>query len=261
MLKNKFNLNNKEALVLGGFGLIGFETVHGLLQLGAKVLILDKLFDKKKFNLLKKNYKDKILYQKFDLTKNNINDFEKILNNQSIYINCSYPKSSDWNKNSFSNISAKTINVSLGNNLVPSITTAISFAEYLKNKKKGGSIIQLGSIYGLVGQNLNVYKKTSLSENNSYSLIKSSLIHFSKQMCAYYSKNEIRINTVCPGGVRSDKDKNQSKKFLSNYNKTVPIGRMAEPTEVASCIIFLSMDASSYITGSTLIVDGGWTSI
>ena len=261
MLKNKFNLKNKEVLVLGGFGLIGFETVHGLLQLGAKVLILDKLFNKKKFNFLKKNYYEKISFKKFDLTKNNPKIFKKILKKHSIYINCSYPKSSDWNKNSFSKISTKTIKTSLGDNLVPSITTAISFAENLKKRKKSGSIIQLGSIYGLVGQNLNIYKKTKLSENNSYSLIKSSLVHFAKQMCAYYSKHKIRINTVCPGGVRSKKDKNQSKKFLNNYNQTVPIGRLAEPSEVASCIIFLSMDASSYITGSTLIVDGGWTAI
>ncbi len=261
MIKNRFNLNNKDVLVLGGFGLIGFETVHGLLQLGAKVLILDKLIDKKKFNFLKKNYKDKISYKKFDLKKNDISDFEKILKHQTIYINCSYPKSSNWNKNSFSKISAKTIKDSLGDNLVPSITTAISFAKKLKKYKKSGSIIQLGSIYGLVGQNLNVYKKTKILENNSYTLIKSGLTHFSKQMCAYYSKNKIRVNTVCPGGVKSTKDKNQSKTFLNNYNKTVPIGRLAEPYEVASAIIFLSMDASSYITGSTLIVDGGWTSI
>ena len=235
--------------------------MHGLLQLGAKVLILDKLFDKKKFDLLKKNFKEKITFKKFDITKNSKKGFKKILKNQSIYINCSYPRSSDWSKNSFSKISETTIKNSLGDNLVPSITTAIAFAENLKKQKKSGSIIQLGSIYGLVGQNLNVYKRTQLSENNSYSLIKSSLIHFAKQMCAYYSKNKIRINTVCPGGVRSKNDKNQSKIFLNNYKKAVPIGRLAEPSEVASCIIFLSMDASSYITGSTLIVDGGWTSI
>ena len=261
MLKNKFYLNNKDVLVLGGFGLIGFETVHGLLQLGAKVLILDKLFDKKKFDLLKKNFKEKISYKKFDITKNSNKGFKKILKNQSIYINCSYPKSSDWNKNSFSKISETTIKKSLGDNLVPSITTAIAFAENLKKQKKSGSIIQLSSIYGLVGQNLNVYKNTKISENNSYSLIKSGLIHFSKQMCAYYSKYKIRINTVCPGGVKSKSDKNQSKVFLKNYSNSVPIGRLAEPSEVASCIIFLSMDASTYVTGSTLVVDGGWTSI
>ncbi len=261
MYKNKFDLNNKEVLVIGGFGLIGFETVSGLLQLGAKVLLLDSNFDKKKFKFLKDEFHDRITYKKFDLTKNNINQFKKNLKNQSIYINCSYPKSKDWNQNSFSKVNVKTLKNSLGNNLVPSITTAIIFAEYLKKKKKPGSIIQLSSIYGLVAQNPNIYKNTKIKENNSYTIIKSSLLHFSKQMCSHYSKNNIRINSVCPGGVRSNKDKNQSKVFLKNYKKFVPMKRLAEPNEIASSIIFLSMDASSYITGSTLIVDGGWTSI
>ncbi len=261
MLKNQFNLKNKNILVLGGFGLIGFETVQGMLHLGANVLILDKIFDKKKFNKLKIEFKKKISYKKFDLSKNNIKKFNKILANSTVYVNCSYPKTSDWNHNSFSRITDNVLKNSLNDNLVPSITTAIAFAEYLKKNKKSGSIIQLGSIYGLVGQNPNVYKKTKILENNSYTLIKSGLSHFSKQMCSYYSKDKIRINTVCPGGIKSKKDKNQSKKFIKNYSSIVPIGRLAEPNEIASCIIFLSMDASSYITGSSLIVDGGWTSI
>lgn len=261
MYKNKFNLINKEIIVLGGFGLIGFETVKGLLELGAKVLILDKIFDKKKFELLKYNYKKKLNFQKFDLAKNKGKEFRKILKSQSIFINCSYPKNKHWNKNNFSQINEISLTESLKKNLVPSINTSIIFAEYLKSKKRGGSIIQLSSIYGLVAQNLKVYKDTKIKENIGYSLIKASLHHFSKQMCSYYSKNKIRINSVCPGGVLSSKDKNQSKKFLKNYKKFVPIKRLAEPNEIASCIIFLSMDASSYITGSTLIVDGGWTSI
>ena len=230
-------------------------------QLGANVLILDKIFDKKKFNKLKNKFKKKISYKKFDLSKNNTTTFNKILVNSTVYVNCSYPKTSNWNQNSFSKITDNVIKNSLNNNLVPSITTAIAFAEYLKKNKKSGSIIQLGSIYGLVGQNPNLYKKTKILENNSYTLIKSSLSHFSKQMCSYYSKDKIRINTVCPGGVKSKKDKNQSNKFIKKYSSIVPIGRLAEPNEIASCIIFLSMDVSSYITGSSLIVDGGWTSI
>ncbi len=261
MYKNKFNLINKEIIIIGGFGLIGFETVKGLLELGAKVLILDNIFDKKKFELLKYDYKERLNFKKFDLTKNKGKEFKKILKSQSILINCSYPKNKFWNKNNFSQMNEITLTESLKKNLVPSINTSIIFAEYLKSKKKAGSIIQLSSIYGLVAQNLNVYKDTKIKENNGYSLIKSSLHHFSKQMCSYYSKNNIRINSVCPGGVLSKKDKNQSKKFLENYKKIVPIKRLAEPNEIASCIIFLSMDASSYITGSTLIVDGGWTSI
>ena len=261
MFKKKFNLEGKNILVLGGFGLIGYSAVYGMLDLGAKVLILDKKFDKKKFKILKKKFEKKILFKKFDLSKNKISEFKKISKNSTIYVNCSYPKNSAWNKNNFSSFNSSIINSNLKNSLVPSISTAVVFAEKLKNNKKSGSIIQLGSIYGLVGQNMNIYKKTKILENNSYALIKSSLTHFTKQMCSYYSKNNIRINTVCPGGVQSKNDKNQSKQFLKNYNSNVPIGRLAKPEEIASCIIFLSMDVSSYITGSTLIVDGGWTSI
>lgn len=261
MYKSKFNLDNKEVLLLGGFGLIGFETAIGLLELGAKVLILDKIANSEKLESLKKKFKERVSFNKFDLTNNNLKNFKKILKSQTIYINCSYPKSKDWNKNSFPKINDEILKNSLGNNLVPSISTAISFAEHLKKNNKAGSIVQLSSIYGLVAQNPNIYTNTKIEENNSYVIIKSSLTHFSKQMCAYYSKNDIRINSVCPGGVRSEKDKNQTKIFLRNYKKFVPIKRLANPDEIASCIIFLSMEASSYITGSTLIVDGGWTSI
>ena len=261
MYLEKFNLIKKNVLLLGGFGLIGYETAKGLLELGANVLILDKNYKKKKFDFLKNKYKNKIYFKKFDLVKNNKNQFKKIIRDQSIYINCSYPKNKSWNNNTFSKINKKSLKESLENNLVPSITTAIDFAEHLKKNNKSGSIIQLSSIYGLVAQNPKIYKNNKLKENNSYVLIKSSLAHFSKQMSSYYSKYEIRVNSICPGGVKSQTDKNQSKIFLKNYKKFVPIQRLAYPNEVASCIIFLSMEASSYITGTNLIVDGGWTSI
>ena len=82
-------------------------------------------------------------------------------------------------------------------------------------------------------------------------------------MASYYSKKGIRINNVCPGGV-IDKSKIKSKKyktFIKNYSSRCPTGRLAEPSEIATSIVFLSSDNSSYITGTSLVVDGGWTAI
>ena len=132
-----------------------------------------------------------------------------------------------------------------------------------KNSIKG-SIIMFGSIYGVVGQNLNIYKDTKMTENIAYSIAKGGIVNFTRQMASYYGKKEIRINTLCPGGIKghvAGAKKNQDKKFITNYSNQVPMGRLANKEEVASATIFLASKASSYVTGITLMVDGGWTAI
>ena len=119
-----------------------------------------------------------------------------------------------------------------------------------------GSIVNMNSIYGLLGQDLSVYEKTSMTENMVYSIIKGGLVNLTRQMASYYGKFNIRINTVCPGGVE---DLKQTATFKKNYSKKTPLKRLAKSHEVASAILFLSSDASTYITGTSLIVDGGWT--
>ena len=83
-------------------------------------------------------------------------------------------------------------------------------------------------------------------------------------MASYYGKKGIRCNALCPGGISGHvaglKNK-QPKKFLDSYNRIVPLGRLGKPEEVASTSLFLASDASSYITGATIMVDGGWTTI
>ena len=121
----------------------------------------------------------------------------------------------------------------------------------------------MSSIYGLVGQDLSIYKNTSVTENMTYSITKGAVVNFTKQMASYYSKKGIRVNNICPGGVL-DKTKIKSKKYrtlVKNYSLKCPIGRFAEPREIATSIFFLSSDDSSYITGTSLVVDGGWTAI
>ena len=127
----------------------------------------------------------------------------------------------------------------------------------MKSKKIKGKIIQLGSIYGNVSQDLNLYKDTYLKENITYPLIKGGISKFMQQIAVYYAKYDILINTVSPGGVKS----NQDKKFVSKYNYKTPINRMANPSEISELILFLSSDSSSYILGQDILIDGGYTKI
>ena len=130
----------------------------------------------------------------------------------------------------------------------------------MKVKKIKGSIVLLGSIYGVLGQDLSIYKKTNIKENIAYSVIKGGIVNFTKQMASYYGNYQIRVNCICPGGVL-DKVNKKNKNFIKNYTSKVPLKRLASNKEIATTILFLSSDASSYVTGTTLMVDGGWSSI
>lgn len=249
-----FNFKNKKVLILGGQGLIGKDIVKTFLQLGAKVRVIDIKKNNQKISK-KKTLSHKHLDLSKDLSKEVIMKSLERFGCPNIFINCSYPKTRDWEKNNFSHISFKSLNQNLNSHLGSYTYFASVIAELMKNRKIKGSIILFSSIYGLVGQDLDLYQGTKMRENVSYAVIKGGIVSLTKSMASYYGRYNIRINTVCPGGVQ---DK-QNKKFLKNYGKKTPLGRMAKRTEITKPVIFLSSDASSYITGSTLIVDGGLT--
>ncbi len=249
----------KIAFVVGGSGLIGSEVINSLIKEKFKVINIDL---KKR-----KNSKYSEIFQKLNLKKNS---YEKDLLNiikkfglPDVFINCAYPKTRDWEKSTFKKITYKSIEENIKINLITSCLSARLIAEESIKKKKKCSIVLLSSIYGLVGQDLSIYKNTNIKENVTYSVIKGGLINFTRQMAAYYSRYGIRINSVCPGGVIDKKNikKKKYKIFLKNYSSRVPIGRLANPDEIAKPIIFLSSQNSSYITGINLLVDGGWTTI
>ena len=103
-----------------------------------------------------------------------------------------------------------------------------------------------------------------MRENVTYSVIKGGISNFTKQMSSYYGQYGIRVNAICPGGVINEKDRKKLKvdyRFEKNYLNKVPLKRFARTDDVASAAIFLSSNASSYITGILLLVDGGWTAI
>lgn len=256
-----FSLKNKKAIVVGSSGLIGSKIVEGLLSQGAAVLGVDL----KKKKLESKNF----LFQKLDFSK--LNKIEKELEKSykkfgipQIFINASWPRTKYWTKLNFADASAKEIQENINIHLNSYILSSKIIAEKMRKEKIKGTIILLGSIYGLVGQNMSLYKGTKIKENFIYSAIKGGIINYTRQMASYYGKFNIRCNVICPGGIEghvAGLASKQPTKLINAYKNLVPLSRMGKPHEVAAPVVFLSSEASSYINGATIMVDGGWTAI
>lgn len=124
-------------------------------------------------------------------------------------------------------------------------------------KKAGkGNIINISSIYGMVGQDLSIYKDPDPNISLDYSIQKGGIIAYTKQLAAILAQYNIRCNCLTLGGLRETAD---DPYFLERYNKRTPLGRMAGGDDVKGPIIFLAADASAYMTGANLVLDGGWT--
>lgn len=141
-------------------------------------------------------------------------------------------------------------------NLVGSFLLAQIIIPYMK-KQKLGSIINIGSIQGIVAPTFEIYEGMGITSPLVYSVAKAGIIHFCKWMAARYGKYNIRCNAVSPGGL-GDSQKG-GERFPQVYASKTPLGRMVKSTEVAETIRFLISDKSSYITGQNIVVDGGWT--
>ena len=126
--------------------------------------------------------------------------------------------------------------------------------------KKGGSIVMFASMYGLVSPKMEMYPKNINPNPIEYGAGKAGLNQMVKYFSSYYGKNNIRINAIVPGPFPNiTKAVNNNKKFLSNLKNSTMLKRFGKPIETAKPTIFLLSDASSYMTGHSLIVDGGWT--
>ncbi len=260
---NRFSLNGKIAMVTGGTGLFGKPISTALAEAGAHVIIASRNITKcsELANELKSSgfsaegcyldlAKEVSITALVDHTINNHGRIDILVNNA--VSREGYKKLEDTTKSDWE--AAQSINAT-GLMLI----TKYIVAEMVK--QNSGSIINIGSIQGAVGPNFEVYGNTGMTSPLNYTYDKWGMVGLTKWMANYYGKYNVRVNCISPGGygpgVEAAFGENE---FTENYRRLTPLGRFANDEDIKGPVIFLASDASAYITGHNLLVDGGWTS-
>ncbi len=262
-MRDLFNLDNQVVIITGGNGQIGQEFSRILIEYGAKVVIFDLKINQE---FLEKY--DDLYYYNVDITKRKqIEDAlvcvkeevgipTTLINNAAL----DFPPNSTGDVTGpFEKISEDTYDKIMEVN-VKGIFLCCQIIGSEMARNEYGSIVNMCSIYGMLSPHPEIYdyKNVDGEEWNKpclYSISKAALLNLSKYLAVYWAKKKVRVNCLTPSGVFNHQDS----RFLENYNRSIPIGRMADVSELDGAIIYLVSDASTYYTGNNLIVDGGWT--
>ncbi|MEW6652338.1 MAG: SDR family oxidoreductase [Bacteroidota bacterium] len=263
-----FSLKNKTAIVTGALGLIGKEHCKALSEAGANVIAAD--IDESKSKNFAKELSTESIGVSLDVTSpDSIKNLREIVlekyghidvlvNNAAINDMFEDPKAAA-EQSKFENYPLELWQKSIDVNLTGVfLCTQILGSEMAK--QKFGSIINIASTYGITAPDQSLYIKQdgtqAFYKPPAYSATKGAVIMFTRYVASYWGKDGVRVNTLTPGGVENLQDKF----FIEKYSAKTPLGRMAKPTDYKGALIFLACDASSYMTGANLVVDGGWTS-
>lgn len=243
-------LKDKIILVTGGSGLLGKEMIADIRNKGGIPINLDVKVERD----LSKNEWTCDITSDNDI-KESVSAILKQYGRIDGLVNNAYPRTSDWGA-SFEEITAESWRQNVDWQLNSYFLMSREVLVHMKNKKTG-TIVNIGSIYGVVGNDFTLYESSNIRTAPAYSAIKGGLINLTRYMAALYGQHGIRINCVSPGGIFD----NQDLSFVSAYEKRVPLKRMGRPDDIAPAVSFLLSSESKYITGQNLLVDGGWTAI
>ena len=262
-----FSLAGKTALVTGGAGILGRRFCAGLAQHGANVAVVDVLKDGAEdvARDLRKDYGVGAVGIQCDVADPvsvaaMVSAAVAALGRIDVLHNNAASKSDDLDAffAPFEDYSLAEWRKVMAVNLDGMFLVAQAVGRQMIAQGRGGSIIQTASIYGIMAPDNRIYEGSRYLERQIntpavYAASKAGVVGLTKYLAAYWAKDGIRVNTLTPGGAESG----QNDEFKRRYSARIPLGRMARPDEMVGALIYLASDASSYVTGHNLIVDGG----
>jgi NAD(P)-dependent dehydrogenase (short-subunit alcohol dehydrogenase family) len=261
-IKKAFDVSRKVIVITGSAGLLGEQYAEGFSQGKANVVLADVNYQaaEKLAKDLRAKYKTRPLAIKLDITnkqsiKNMISTVLAEYGRIDILINNAVDQGNTKSRTTrFEDLDIEDWNRAISVNLTGVFLCCQEVGKVMLKQKKG-VIINVSSTYGLVAPDQRIYGKSGQNASIFYSTTKSGILNMTRYLASYWRKTGIRVNTLTPGGV----EKGQDPQFIKNYEERTMLGRMAKKDEYVGAMIFLASDASSYMTGSNLVIDGGWT--
>ncbi|MCJ8007612.1 SDR family oxidoreductase [Lederbergia wuyishanensis] len=264
---DNFRLEGKTAIVTGGAGILGHHFCTGLADAGANVAVVDINLQKaqKTALFIEENYMTHAVAFQCDVSSEEsvitmVQNVKKEFGTIDVLHNNAAGKSNNLDKffADFEEFELDQWKEIMGINLDGMFLVAKHVGQVIKEQGTGGSIIQTSSIYGVMAPDQRIYEGSNylgrqINTPAIYSASKAGVIGLTKYLATYWAKDKIRVNAITPGGVESG----QNDTFKNNYRNRVPLGRMAQPEEMVGALIYLASDASSYVTGQNIIIDGG----
>ncbi|RYE24706.1 MAG: SDR family oxidoreductase [Sphingobacteriales bacterium] len=243
-------LKDKVIIVTGGNGLIGRPLVQQLRDAGVKLVCAD-------INI--ETNEEEGIYAcdvtNPDAVKQLVDGVIEKYGRIDGLVNNAYPRTADWGTK-FEDIPLESWQKNVDTQM-NSVFFICQLVLKQMQAQQSGAIVNIGSIYGVVGNDFTIYEGYGGTSPAAYAAIKGGIINFSRYLASYYGEYNVRVNCVSPGGIKEK----QHPSFIERYENKSPLKRMGNPEEIAPAIMFLLSDDASFITGHNLMVDGGWTAI
>jgi len=264
-----FSLKNKTAIVTGALGLLGKKHCEALANAGANVVVAD--INEEQAKLFAQTLGANHIGLKVDVTSEaSLKDAKEVILSKygSIDVLVNNAAINDMFENpgmakelsAFENYPLDAFKKSLDVNVTGVFLASQVFGTTMA-ENGSGSIINIASTYGVVGPDQSIYRnecgEQTFYKSAVYPVTKGAVVNFTRFLAAYWGNKGVRVNTLSPGGVENS----QNEFFIQNYSAKTLLGRMAKPTDYQGALVFLASEASAYMTGANLIVDGGWTAI